>query len=633
MRRALFSFLFLFALACGGGDGSDDGTRDGASGRTVASLSLDPTTLELRINQTAPLAATALDAEGKVVVAPKIVWSTSNERVIDVTPEGVVIARGVGNATVEAAVGEVTATAEVAVDGESVATVSLEPSGSTTLSLGAVLRLSVLPFDRYHAPIYDPRSMTFSSSDESVVTVSEEGVIRALTLGTATVTVVVEGVEASVEFEIIPPVIEDVELEAPLTLVPGDVTPIVPVIRWSDDVTPDFEPSVSWSIDKPAIATIDEATGLVTAFKEGTATVTAVVEGVSYEFPDAVDVVFDFGVISAGGSHTCGLVLDVVFCWGANGSGQLGRDGGTTPARVDSDLRFKKIAAGGNHTCALTAEGQAYCWGDASAGQLGGGTMQPSAAPVLVDPDLEFATLVAADRHTCGVTVEDELYCWGDGADGRLGTGDMSMQNTPKKVGNYKSVSLGSRHSCALNASGEAFCWGANAQAQLGLENSGAAMPTPQAVAGDYRFGSIVNGSAHTCANTLGGETLCWGANDSGQLGDGTILPRPRAVLVSPNILPRLTSGQLHTCGLTRQGEVQCWGEGDNGRLGTGSTTDALEPTYVDTTKSFFALDAGDDFTCAISTQAEPYCWGAGNDGQLGSGSTGSNTPVLVTGF
>lgn len=633
MRITLVGLVFLLCVGCGGGDGSPDGNSDGVAGRAVASLSLEPDSLELRINQTSPLVVTALDADGNAVRGATIAWTSSNERVVDVTPEGVVIARGVGDATVEAAVGDVKASAAVVVTGEAVALVSLEPSGTVSLSIGGVLRLSVLPFDRYHAPIYDPRSMTFASSDESVLTVSAEGVVRAHERGDATVTVVVEGIEATVEFEIVPPVIEDVVLESELTLVPGDEVAMVPIVLWSDNVHPDFEPAISWSIDKPNIATIDAATGVVTANKEGSATVTAVVEGVSYEFPKAVEVVFDFGVVAAGGSHACGLVLDAAFCWGANGAGQLGRDGGTTPGRVDTDLRFKKIAAGGSHTCALTESGEAYCWGDATSGQLGGGTMQPSAAPVLVSAEIQFTTLVAADRHNCGVTLDDELYCWGDGADGRLGTGDMSMQNTPKLVGAYKSVSVGDQHSCALNANGDAFCWGANAQAQLGLESTGGPMASPQAVAGGYRFGSIVTGSSHTCGNTVGGETLCWGANDSGQVGDGTNLPRPQAVLVSNNILPRLSSGPLHTCGLTRQGEVQCWGEGNDGRLGTGDTADALEPTYVATTKTFFAVDAGDDFTCAISTQAAPYCWGAGNDGQLGTGSSGSTTPVLVAGF
>ena len=54
------------------------------------------------------------------------------------------------------------------------------------------------------------------------------------------------------------------------------------------------------------------------------------------------------------------------YCWGANGSGQLG-DGTTNmsavPVLVATDLRFVQIATGNDETCALTSEGAAYCWG------------------------------------------------------------------------------------------------------------------------------------------------------------------------------------------------------------------------------------------------------------------------------
>ncbi len=62
------------------------------------------------------------------------------------------------------------------------------------------------------------------------------------------------------------------------------------------------------------------------------------------------------------------------YCWGFNGSGQLG-DGTTTqrltPTQVNGGLTFTTLAAGSTHTCGVTGAGVALCWGRNSSGQLG----------------------------------------------------------------------------------------------------------------------------------------------------------------------------------------------------------------------------------------------------------------------
>ena len=86
--------------------------------------------------------------------------------------------------------------------------------------------------------------------------------------------------------------------------------------------------------------------------------------------------------LSAGSDHTCGLTPDgSAYCWGANGSGQLGD--GTTPARlpqavVSGGVRFQSLSAGDDYTCGLDAGGLAYCWGANGSGQLGDGTLSES---------------------------------------------------------------------------------------------------------------------------------------------------------------------------------------------------------------------------------------------------------------
>jgi len=96
-----------------------------------------------------------------------------------------------------------------------------------------------------------------------------------------------------------------------------------------------------------------------------------------------------YSTVQPGIATTCGLTLaGVAFCWGSNDRGQLGRVGSSsvTPVRVAGNLVFEGISvtAAGHHTCGLTAVHQVYCWGQNGSGQLGDGTHTNRSTPVAV---------------------------------------------------------------------------------------------------------------------------------------------------------------------------------------------------------------------------------------------------------
>jgi alpha-tubulin suppressor-like RCC1 family protein len=104
----------------------------------------------------------------------------------------------------------------------------------------------------------------------------------------------------------------------------------------------------------------------------------------------------------------------------------------------------------------------------------------------------------------------------------------------------------------------------------LGLGACGGGL-TPTPVAGGLTFTSLAVGGFHTCGLTSGGAAYCWGLNDYGQLGDGTIGGPPCNFLgqcsrLTPTPVAgglafiSLTVGAEHTCGLTSGGAAYCWG-------------------------------------------------------------------------
>ncbi len=299
------------------------------------------------------------------------------------------------------------------------------------------------------------------------------------------------------------------------------------------------------------------------------------------------------------------------------------------------------LATGGRHTCALTPESGVKCWGANSDGQLGNGTTTDRSTPGYIS-GLRFtaAAVAAGESHTCALTTGGGVRCWGDNGYGQLGDGTMTDRTTPVKVPGLISgtaaVAAGAYHTCALSANSGVKCWGANEYGQLG-DGTTTQRSTPVNVDGlTSGVLAIAAGDYHTCALTASGGVKCWGSNDHGQLGDGTTTDRSTPVDV-PGMsgVKAITAGKAHTCALTTGSGVKCWGANEHGQLGNGTTIDSSTPVDVSGLESgVAAITAGAYHTCALTKRGGVRCWGANEDGQLGNGiTTGSTVPVDVSGL
>src|SRR5688500_12173507 len=71
----------------------------------------------------------------------------------------------------------------------------------------------------------------------------------------------------------------------------------------------------------------------------------------------------------------------------------------------------------------------------------------------------------------------------------------------------------------------------------------------------------LAAGERHTCSwSGSGGPVACWGANEMGQLGDGTILRRDRPMVAAGVDAVEVAGGEEVTCARTADGRVWCWG-------------------------------------------------------------------------
>jgi alpha-tubulin suppressor-like RCC1 family protein len=245
--------------------------------------------------------------------------------------------------------------------------------------------------------------------------------------------------------------------------------------------------------------------------------------------------------------------------------------------------------------------------------------------------------IVASYFSNCILLDNGEVWCWGMGSGGQMGNAQpgVAINSLPVKTAlpstfKARQIAAGYQSFCALGDDGaqigQVYCWGRDNAGQLGngVTNDGGANNTPQLIAGPGVTAASGSGgaigttsvtslsyggafSANFCAISAG-KAYCWGDNSVGQIGDNSILGRnvPTAV-VATGVLNGKTIVKIAVDGIT--------------------TTSAANPNEPDIRAHSCALA----YTTTL-TDARVYCWGSNIDEAIGNSTTGaqSTTPKLA---
>ncbi len=321
--------------------------------------------------------------------------------------------------------------------------------------------------------------------------------------------------------------------------------------------------------------------------------------------------------IETSGCHECGngTIEGPEVCDGANLAGQ-------SCATFGYDL--------GDLSCA----GDCMTLDQSACTNCGNGTCDDDETTESCPDDCGWVDVTAGADFACGIKADGSLWCWGYNGGGQVGVSSTrTLIFVPTRVSGLsqvRKVSLGAGHACAVDNGSNVYCWGDNRKLQVHYD------PPPRTVSQydspyDENMVSadagLVAGELHTCVGTLSGlsRTLsvsCWGANNHGQLGNGTTsldpVPTPQSV---PGAFTAMFSSVSYTqCGTlhyysTSQGrfvdEVRCWGDNEEGTANPDSmANDVTTPEVVQGVEGIMG-GSGSHFSCALNRNGTAHCWGS----------------------
>ncbi|MBL8777222.1 MAG: hypothetical protein JNK12_14865 [Acidimicrobiales bacterium] len=272
--------------------------------------------------------------------------------------------------------------------------------------------------------------------------------------------------------------------------------------------------------------------------------------------------------LALGDFHACArLSSGEARCWGQN-QGTIG-DGTRTNrkravvvqngAGTGPLTNVTQLAAGSNHTCALLGDGTVRCFGENGQGQIGDGTTTARLLPKLVKATSGTGSLTGVTQissrlqTTCArLGGTGQLRCWGPNTNGQRGNGTVTL---PGQAGPLRPT----------------------------------AVKAPSGTAAFTGAQSVGVGAFHACARVTTAQLRCWGLNRDGQAGDGTrTSPRKLPVVVRNQFdtqplsnAQTVVGADQHTCALLTDSTVQCWGANNFGQVGDGTTTRRKLPTPV----------------------------------------------------
>lgn len=260
------------------------------------------------------------------------------------------------------------------------------------------------------------------------------------------------------------------------------------------------------------------------------------------------------------------------------------------------------------------------------------------------NPQTGLIAIGAGGNQSFAIRSDRFGLAWGNNAAGQLGDGSLQDRWVPVRIygtlNSLVAIEGGFGHTLALRQDGSVWSWGANNKGQLG-DGTIVDRKLPAKIAGLANITKLSGGGTHSLALRNDGTVWAWGDNSSGQLGDGTTDDRHVPVQVQglTNVIA-IAAGYNHSLAIKNDGSVWAWGANESGQLGVPASAPRLTPAQVSGVSNAVAVTAGDgyqyfgggpttiSFSVVAKNDGTVWTWGNNFEGQLGDGTSNNVRPT-----
>ncbi len=246
-----------------------------------------------------------------------------------------------------------------------------------------------------------------------------------------------------------------------------------------------------------------------------------------------------------------------------------------------------------------------------------------------------FQQTSAGGSHSGLIKSDGTLWGTGRNDNGQIGVMPwVSNSNTLLQIGSdagWRSISSGSFHSCAIKTDNTLWTWGKNNTGQLG-DGTIVQKNVPTQVGTDQNWSKVSSGYSYTMCVKTDGTLWAWGDNTYGQLGNNSMLTMNIPTQIGTDTdWATVSSGAFHTLATKTNGSLWAWGFNNSGQLGDGTSTNQIVPIRIGSDNDWAKVNAGLYHSIALKQNGTLWTWGKNDSGQLGDGTTvQKNSPLQI---
>jgi alpha-tubulin suppressor-like RCC1 family protein len=346
--------------------------------------------------------------------------------------------------------------------------------------------------------------------------------------------------------------------------------------------------------------------------------------------------------------HSVAIRTDgTLWSWGRNNYGGLGNGNyldSPVPEQIGTDNDWKMVSMGQVFVTAIRNDGSLWAWGQNNQSQVGDGTVANKNVPVHIGTDTDWAFVSSGGSHTIALKTNGTLWAWGSSFHGQCGTGPIALNasvSVPTQVGtdnDWKFIAGTHEQSLAIKNNGTLWTWGENLYGQLGngLWGNNLDVYYPTQIGNDTDWAYVAGNLNSSFALKSNGTLWAWGANDYGQLGNGTVSQMPTLVptqVGTDTDWLQIEAAFINVLALKTDHTLWTWGSNSFGQLGDGTFIDKNTPAQVAIGSHFKAIAAGTNHSVVIRDDNTLLTFGRNTQYELGNGTLTNSSTMLAIGI